>query len=63
MNTTAKNVIMKAGIGLVAGCIGTAVNEDISNQVDETVDIINEFRKEVASRKEEAHRKKEIEIV
>lgn len=51
MDTQTKTMIMKAGVGLVSGSIGTFVASDISNQVDETVGMIGQFREEVEAMK------------
>lgn len=62
MDTQVKGLVMKLGVGLMAGTVGSVVSKDVSEQVDESIDMVEAFRKEVAERREKARRSKEIEI-
>lgn len=53
MDTKFKQYVMKAGMGLVSGAVGSFVADDVTKNVDETVDAISQFRHELESRKAE----------
>lgn len=62
MDTQVKGLVMKLGVGLMAGTVGSVVSKDVAEQVDDTIDTVEKFRREVAERKEKVRRNKEIEI-
>ena len=46
-----KNVMTGVGLGLVGSAVGSFVSKDVTETVDDMIDIVEQFRMEVAARK------------